>query len=252
MNDANTELLFGIHPLYEVLRANRRKVHEVYLAQNKPSARITTLMAAAHSKGIPILTLKTSKLEALVRSDAHQGIAAKVSSFPLEAFSDLWQSTVDRKGKPFWLLLDNILDPQNLGAILRTALCVGVDAVVIPKDRSASPTPAVSKASAGALEHVRLTRVTNFVRTLKQLKEKGMWIIGLDKKANQSVYAADLTGSIGLLIGGEQKGMRPLVKKQSDFLVSIPQRGPLDSLNASVAAAVAMYEALRQRITVNS
>jgi 23S rRNA (guanosine2251-2'-O)-methyltransferase len=252
VNDANTELLFGIHPLYEVLRANRRKVHEVYLAQKKPSARITKLMAAAHSKGIPILTLKTSKLEALVRSDAHQGIAAKVSSFPLETFSDLWQSTVDRKGKPFWLLLDNILDPQNLGAILRTALCVGVDAVVIPKDRSASPTPAVSKASAGALEHVRLTRVTNFVRTLKQLKEKGMWIIGLDKKANQSVYAADLTGSIGLLIGGEQKGMRPLVKKQSDFLVSIPQRGPLDSLNASVAAAVTMYEALRQRITINS
>ena len=252
MNDANTELLFGIHPLYEVLRANRREVHEVYLAQNKPSARISMLSAVAHSKGIPILTLKTSKLEALVGSNAHQGIAARVSFYPLEPFSDLWQSTVDRKGKPFWLLLDNILDPQNLGAILRTALCVGVDAVVIPKDRSASPTPAVSKASAGALEHVRLTRVTNLVRTLKQLKEKGMWIIGLDKKANQSVYATDLTGSIGLLIGGEQKGIRPLVKKQSDFLVSIPQRGPLDSLNASVAGAVIMYEALRQRISVNS
>lgn len=252
MNDAKTEMLFGIHPLHEVLRANRRKVHEVYLAQNKSSARISALTIAAQSKGIPILTLKTSKLEALVRSDAHQGIAAKVSSYPLEPFSDIWQSTAGRKGKPLWLLLDNILDPQNLGAILRTALCVGVDAVVIPKDRSASPTPAVSKASAGALEHVRLTRVTNLVRTLKQLKEKGMWIIGLDKKANRSVYAADFTGSIGLLIGGEQKGIRPLVRKQCDFLVSIPQHGPLDSLNASVAGAIIMYEALRQRISVNS
>lgn len=252
MDDANTEILFGIHPLYEALRANRRNIYEVYLAQDKTSARISALAAEAQSRGIPIFNLKTSRLEALVKSGAHQGIAAKVSSYPLEAFIDIWQSTAGGKGKPFWLLLDNILDPQNLGAILRTALCVGVDAVVIPKDRSASPTPAVSKASAGALEHIRLTRVTNLVRTLRQLKENRMWIIGLDKKANQSVYTADLTGSIGLLLGGEQKGLRPLVKKHSDFLVSIPQLGPLDSLNASVAGAVVMYEVLLQLRTANS
>ena len=144
-------------------------------------------------------------------------------------------------------MLDNILDPQNLGAVIRTALCAGVDGVVMPKDHSAPPTPAVSKASAGALEHIRLSIVTNLVHTIKQCKNNGIWIIGLQKDAPQSIYAGDLTGSIAILLGGEQKGLRPLVKDNCDFLLSIPQQGPVDSLNASAAAAIAMYEAVRQR-----
>ena len=144
-------------------------------------------------------------------------------------------------------MLDNIQDPRNLGAIIRTALCVGIQGVIVPKDRSAPPTPAVSKASAGALEHIRLARVTNLVQTIKHCKTSGLWIMGLHKDAAQSIYAADMSGSIVLVIGGEQKGIRRLVKKNCDFLVSIPQQGEFNSLNASVAAAVAMYEAFRQR-----
>jgi 23S rRNA (guanosine2251-2'-O)-methyltransferase len=144
-------------------------------------------------------------------------------------------------------MLDNIVDPQNLGAIIRTALCAGVDGVILPKDRCASPTPAVSKASAGALEHLRLSRVTNLVQTIKICKNRGLWTIGLLKDAEQSIYTGDLSGSIAMVLGGEQKGLRPLVRKNCDFLFSIPQQGPLDSLNASAAAAIAMYEAWRQR-----
>jgi 23S rRNA (guanosine2251-2'-O)-methyltransferase len=149
--------------------------------------------------------------------------------------------------KHFLLMLDNIQDPQNLGAIIRTALCVGIHGVIVPKDRSAPPTPAVSRASCGALEHIRLVRVTNLVQTIKHCKNSGLWVLGLQKDAAQLIYASDLSGSIALVLGGEQKGIRRLVKKHCDFLVSIPQQGAFNSLNASVAAAVAMYEAFRQR-----
>ena len=145
------------------------------------------------------------------------------------------------------LMLDNVQDPQNLGAIIRTALCVGIHGVVVPKDRSASPTPAVSRASAGALEHIRLVRVTNLVQTIKHFKSCGLWVMGLQQNAAQSIYAADLSGSIALVLGGEQKGIRRLVEKNCDFMVAIPQQRTLNSLNASAAGAVAMYEAFRQR-----
>ena len=148
---------------------------------------------------------------------------------------------------PLLVLLDSVLDPQNLGAIIRTAVAVGVDAVVIPKNRSASPTPSVSKTSAGALEHLNLARVTNMVAAMKMLKTKGIWTFGLDRAADVSIYSADLAGPVAVVIGGEEKGIRPLVKKHCDFLMSIPQIGPVDSLNASVAGAIAMYEVFRQQ-----
>ena len=174
-------------------------------------------------------------------------MAAVVSPYPQVAVQEMLQTVQGEDAKRFLLILDNIQDPQNLGAIIRTALCVGIQGVIVPRDRSASPTAAVSKASAGALEHIRLVRVTNLVQTIKYCKTSGLWVMGLQKDAAQSIYAADLSGSIALVLGGEQKGMRRLVKKHCDFLVSIPQQGAIDSLNASAAAAVAMYEAFRQR-----
>ena len=151
------------------------------------------------------------------------------------------------KSDPFLLLLDNIMDPNNLGALIRTALCVGVNGVIIPKDRSAQPTPTVSKVSAGALEHISLSRVTNMANTIKMLKENGLWIAGMDKISTESIFTCDMKAFSAIVIGGEEKGIRPLVKKQCDMLLSIPQTGPLDSLNASAAGAVVMYEAFRQR-----
>jgi 23S rRNA (guanosine2251-2'-O)-methyltransferase len=145
-------------------------------------------------------------------------------------------------------LLDHVLDVQNFGALIRTALGVGVGGVVVCKDRSASPTPAACKASAGALEHINLVRVTNLVQTLKVLQNAGIWTFGLDAGASGSIFDTDMAGSFALVVGGEEKGLRPLVRRQCDALVSIPQLGPVESLNASAAGAVALYEAYRQRI----
>ena len=155
-------------------------------------------------------------------------------------------------GPLFLIILDNVVDPHNLGAIIRSALAVDVDGIIIPKDRAVGPTPAVSKASAGMLEHASLSRVTNIVATIKILKEKGLWLFGLDSAATQSLYDSDLSGAAALIVGGEEKGIRPLVKKNCDVLLSIPQSERVESLNASVAAAVAMYEVFRQRLVADS
>ena len=149
---------------------------------------------------------------------------------------------------PWLLLLDQIVDPQNFGAIVRSAHCAGMHGVIVPKDHSAPPSAAVSKASAGALEHIRLAEVTNLVATIGELKAKGLWIAGADRWGAQSIYETDLKGPLAIVIGGEEKGLRPLVKKNCDFCISIPQVGPVGSLNASAAAAVIIYEAFRQRM----
>jgi 23S rRNA (guanosine2251-2'-O)-methyltransferase len=187
-------------------------------------------------------------LERVAQSEHHQGVVARVSPFPLISLTEILDPDRAPAGGRFLIILDNLTDPRNLGAIIRSALAVDVDAILLPKDRSAGPTPAVSKTSAGALEHSRLVRVTNVAATMRQLRDYGCWLYGLAPMAEQSIYAADLTGSVVLVIGGEQRGIRPLVKKNCDLLLSIPQSGRVESLNASVAAAIAMYEVYRQRL----
>ena len=242
-----TEILYGIHPVTEALSARRRNIYEIYFQKEGKSDRLARLASLAEHRGIRVKTIRSGEFKTLVGSPGHQGVAATVDLYPLTAASDIL-AAAEAKGQPsFLILLDSVLDPQNLGAVIRSALCAGIDGVIMPKDRSAPITPAVSKASAGALEHIYLSRVTNLVQTIKQCKNSGVWVMGLDKDADQSIYDGDMTGSIAIVLGGEQKGIRPLVKKNCDFLVSIPQLGAVDSLNASVAAAVTMYEALRQR-----
>ena len=242
-----SELLYGIHPVSEALAAGRRHIYEIYLDKDKKSGRLAQIAAMADAKGVLIKYIAAGDFKTPTAASGHQGAAAVVSPYPQVAVLDILKTIRGQGGKHFLLMLDNVQDPQNLGAIIRTALCVGVQGVIVPKDRSASPTPAVSKASAGALEHMRLVRVTNLVQTIKLCKNSGIWVMGLQKGAAQSIYSADLSGSIAIVLGGEQKGIRHLVKANCDFLVSIPQQGALNSLNASVAAAVAMYEAFRQR-----
>jgi 23S rRNA (guanosine2251-2'-O)-methyltransferase len=186
-------------------------------------------------------------LKSISGSEHHQGIGVQTGPYPFVKVSDILATIHDGQSKSFLLLLDNIMDPHNLGALIRTALCVGVNGIIIPKDRSAQPTPTVSKASAGALEHIFLSRVTNMVNTIKMLKKSGLWIAGMDKVSSESIFACDMKEFNAIVIGGEGKGVRPLVKKHCDMLLSIPQIGPLDSLNASVAGAVVMYEAFRQK-----
>jgi 23S rRNA (guanosine2251-2'-O)-methyltransferase len=242
-----TEILYGYHPVREALRAGRRAFFELYLADPGPAKRYRPMEETARRRQIPVNRMESPRLASLAGSPHHQGIGARVSTFPFTEAA----AVVDRARPPsercLILLLDAIVDPQNLGAILRTVVGMGAEAVVIPKDRSAGPTPAVSKASAGVLEHVRLCRVTNMAVAVDRLKRSGMWVYGLDATAGRPIFSADLTGAVALVVGGEEKGIRPLVKAKCDLLLSIPQHGRIDSLNASVAAAVAMYEVLRQQ-----
>ena len=241
------EIIYGFHPVYEALRANRRTFQEIYIIEQKKSRRIERIVLAASTKNLPIRRVDRATFQTIAGNVLHQGIAAKVTLYPLVDIADLVDGARSGNHPAFILLLDNIVDPHNLGAILRTAVCVGVDGVVIPKDRSAFPTPAVSKISSGALEYIRLAQVNNLVRIIKLLKERGTSIVGLDQNAGNSIFATDLTGALGLIVGGEEKGIRPLVKKNCDCLISIPQMGKVGSLNASVAGAIVMYESYRQR-----
>ena len=241
------EILYGIHPVTEALKAGRRDFVEIYLAGEKISGRALQTAALAESRGIPIKKMSAAQLGAITRSEMHQGVGAGVGPYPLVDMDIILNKPAERRGRHFLLLLDNILDPHNFGALVRTADCVGIDGIIMPKDRSAPPSPAASKASSGALEHVLLARVTNMVSAINDLKTQGIWIVGMDRDVGQSLFRSDLTDSIAIIIGGEEKGIRPLVKKNCDFLVSIPQAGRVESLNASVAGAVVMYEAYRQR-----
>ena len=241
-----TEILFGIHPVYEALKAERRKFYEIYLAREKTAKRVEHILKMSQDRGISLKQIQSTYLSALSNSPEHQGIGAKVSLYPIEPFNRLLGGkTVGNRG--LILILDQVVDPRNLGALIRTALAVGVRGVIIPKDRSAPPNPVASKASAGAMEHLNIIRVTNLAGTIKELKSTGIWIAGLDSHGSKTVFETDLTGPLAFVIGAEEKGLRPLVRAACDFLVSIPQVGPVESLNASVAGAVAMYEAFRQQ-----
>jgi 23S rRNA (guanosine2251-2'-O)-methyltransferase len=243
-----TEILYGFHPVHEALAAERRSIEKIYVHLNRPGGRLEQIVQAAESRRHTIEYVQAPQLNAVVGNRQHQGVAAVVTPYPFTAVDVILDRAAARPGSHFLLLLDGILDPHNLGALIRTALAVGIQGVVIPKDRSAAPTPAVSKASAGALEHMLIGQVVNLARTVGFLKAQGMWIIGLDPTAASSIFETDLTGAQALVIGGEQKGIRPLIRKNCDMLVRIPQVGRVGSLNASVAGAVVMYEAFRQRM----
>ncbi len=242
-----TEILYGIHPVREALNAGRRKFYEIYVCREKTNKRVDNLIELAKSADIPVRHIHRQKLQSIAGTDTHQGAAAKVSPYPLLSLSEIISDQAGGDNFSFYLLIDNIVDPHNLGALLRTALCVGITGVVTPKDRCAEPSPTVSKSSAGALEHINLARVVNMATAIKNLKKNNVWIIGLDKNGDRSIYENDFNENIALVVGGEKSGIRPLIKKHCDFLSFIPQTGQVSSLNASVAGGIAMYEAYRQR-----
>jgi 23S rRNA (guanosine2251-2'-O)-methyltransferase len=240
-------ILWGYHPVYEALRAGRRKIESLFIVQDRINPRQEALIQNARSAGVPVQGKTAQQLSSLVGHGRHQGICARVSEYPICSLQDILASVPNIPDAAFILVLDQIVDPQNLGAIVRTAQCAGIHGIVIPKDRSAPPSAAASKASAGALEHMQLAYVTNLVEALKHLKSSGLWVSGADRHGKDTVFQARLTGPLAIVIGGEEKGIRPLVKKHCDFMVSVPQIGPIGSLNASAAAAVVLYEAFRQR-----
>lgn len=247
---ADEDILYGLHPVLEAQRAGRRRFREILVAANRPGKNLRQVLRQAEAEHIPITRKTREKLEALTGAQTHQGIAARVSPFAAAPCSELFASP---SGRDRFLFLDGIKDPQNLGALIRTALCTGTKGVIIAKNRQAAPTPAVSKASAGALEHVLLARVANLVQAMKDLKKSGGWIIGLDAKARESLYETDFRGTVGIVVGGEEAGIRPLVRRECDFLAHIPMAASgVSSLNASAAGAVVLYEAFRQQGTAGA
>ncbi len=235
--------LTGIHAVEEALAAGRA-LDRIVIARGRHGARMEEIVRLARSRGVPVRFEDRVQVDRLAGTREHQGILALAASKPSLALEDLLQRKLDRG---LVVLLDGIEDPQNLGAIVRTALAAGAGGVVIPERRAAGLTDTVARASAGALEHLPVARVKNLVRAMEQLKEAGYWLVGLDERAPKTYTEVDFTGAVGVLFGREGQGLHELTRKRCDFLVSIPTTGPVRSLNVSVAAGVVLFEAVRQR-----
>ena len=243
-----SETIYGMHAVRVMLERHADRVLTVRLAEQRddPRARAIEELARRHQR--PVQRVDTHSLRQQLGDVAHQGVAAEITPLPPWSEDELLAALQEVRA-PLLLALDGVQDPHNLGACLRTADACGALAVIVPRDRAAQLTPTVRKVAAGAAETTPVVAVTNLVRSLKLLKEAGLWIVGADADAAKPARAVDLRGPIVLVLGAEGTGLRHLTRQNCDFLVSLPQRGAVESLNVSVAAAMLLYEALRQRET---
>jgi len=241
------QFIYGLHAVAAVVARAPERVLELWLAEAREDQRMRRLDAAARAVGVRVQPAAPGALAKLVGEVAHQGAVAAVRPLPLWSEFELL-AAVERGPDPaFLLVLDGVTDPHNLGACLRTADAAGAHAVIIPRDRAATLDGVVRKVAAGAAESVPVASVTNLARTLDALKQRGVWVVGTDGTAEQSLFAADLNRALALVLGAEGDGMRRLTRERCDFLVRIPMAGQVESLNVSVAAGVALFEARRQR-----
>jgi 23S rRNA (guanosine2251-2'-O)-methyltransferase len=246
------EVLYGLHPVEEAIRSGARQLEHVSVARERRDARgklddrLERLIDLCRTAGIRVALEPRDQLTRLARTDAHQGVLAVVRERKFLTIEDLLAPAPDGHHR-FFLALDGVEDPHNLGALLRTADGAGVDGVIIPERRSAPVTATVAKTSAGASEHVRIARVTNLVRSLEQMKQKHVWVLGLDERGTPDYTEFDFNTDCVLVLGREGAGLHDLVKKTCDHLLRIPMAGQVSSLNVSVAGAIVMFEAMRQR-----
>jgi 23S rRNA (guanosine2251-2'-O)-methyltransferase len=244
--------LTGFHSVQEALK-NARPLERVVVARGRHGDRIEEIVSLARERGVPVRFEDRAQLDRLAGTPQHQGVvalAAARQAISLEELLRHRESAADVPEKSrsgLIVLLDGIEDPHNLGAVVRSALAAGADGVVLPERRASGLNATVARAAAGALEHLPVARVVNIARAMEELKEAGFWLVGLDERAEKNYTQVDLTGSIGLVLGGEGAGLHELVRKRCDFLVSIPTTGPVRSLNVSVAAGIVLFEAVRQR-----
>jgi 23S rRNA (guanosine2251-2'-O)-methyltransferase len=240
------EKLTGIHAVREALAAGR-PLQAVIIGRGHHGGRLSEIVQLAKSRGIPVRFEDRIQLDRAAGTREHQGVAALVATDAAISLEELLARHRAGSAAGLLVLLDGVEDPQNLGAIVRTALAAGAEGAVIPERRSAGLTEAAARASAGAVAHLPVARVVNLARAMEELKTAGYWLVGLDERADRRHSDVDLTGPVGLVLGGEGKGLHALVKERCDFLVSIPTSGPVLSLNVSVAAGIALFEAVRQR-----
>jgi 23S rRNA (guanosine2251-2'-O)-methyltransferase len=240
------DVIEGRNAVLEALRAGR-SIDKLYIVKAAEDRALGHIASSARAAGAVVVECDRRKLDAMSATGAHQGVVALTAVREYCTVDDILAVAAERGEDPFVLVCDEITDPHNLGAILRSAECAGVHGVILPKRRSAGLTAVVSKTSAGAAEHMAVARVANLTAALRELKEKGLWVYGAAAGGSTSLWDADLHGPICLVIGSEGFGLGRLVSECCDFLISVPMRGKVSSLNASAAAAVVMYEILRQR-----
>ena len=239
--------LTGIHAVREALEAGSA-FDRIFIAKGRQDTRIEDIVQLARGRGIAVRFEDRGQLDRLANTKDHQGVMALVAAREAATLEDILANANQSKGQQgLIVLLDGVEDPHNLGAIIRTALAAGAHGVVIPERRAAGLTDTVARASAGALAHLPIAKVTNLARAMEELKEAGYWIVGLDEAAQKSYAAVDYTSPTAIVMGGEGSGLHELTKKRCDFVVSLPTQGPVKSLNVSVATGVVLFEALRQR-----
>lgn len=240
------EVLYGLHPVEEAIRAGSGRLDRISIARERRDAKLDRLASLARSAGIRVSTEPRDQLTRTAKTDAHQGVVAYLRDRAFLTIEDLLAPSPTGESR-FFLALDGLEDPHNLGALLRTADGAGVDGIILPERRSAPITATVAKTSAGASEHVRIARVTNLVRALEQMKKANIWVVGVDERGTPDYTDFDFSIDCVLVLGREGAGLHDLVKKTCDHLLRIPMAGKVSSLNVSVAGAVVMYEAMRQR-----
>ena len=239
-------IIYGKNPIIEALESGQ-PINKIYLSRGAKNQVDKKIIQLARQHGIPVRELDRRKLIELAGHEKNQGVVAVLTDVVYRTIEDIFNRAAQRNEAPLIALLDEIQDPHNFGAIIRSAEAFGFHGIIIPKDRSAGITDTVAKTSAGAVSHLPIARVTNLAQTIKELKKNNVWIAGADQNAEQSFYEADLNRSLAVVIGSEGKGMRRLVRENCDFLVRIPMSGKINSLNASVAAALVFCEARKQR-----
>ncbi len=245
--EVNENMLEGRNAVTEALKAGRT-IDKVFLASGDTDSTLRYIASLAKKNGAVVTYCDRRKLDTMTQTGAHQGVIAMAAAHDYATIQDILDSAKEKGEAPLIIICDEITDPHNLGAIIRTAECAGAHGVIIPKRRNSGLTAVVAKASAGAMEYMKIARVSNLTAAIKNLKENGVWVYGTAADGAAPLYRTDLTGPAAIVIGSEGEGMGRLVSESCDFMVSIPMKGHINSLNASNACAILLYEAVRQRI----
>lgn len=240
------DIIEGRNAVTSALKSGRQ-IDKIYIRRGDNKGSLLPIIAKAKEKGISIVEVDKGKLDSMSETGVHQGVIARIPPYEYKTVDDILNIAREKGEPPFIVILDHLEDPHNLGSIIRTANCAGVHGVIISKHDGVTLTAAAVKASAGAASFTPVARVNNIAQTVDYLKEQGIWVTGADAAGDRSIYEADLKGAVALVVGGEDKGISRLTASKCDFLVGIPMKGDVNSLNASVAAALMIYEAMKQR-----